>query len=79
MIECNELFDLMMKLAKEKHLVLKSLRHMGDFNATMIHDGLGNLMSLGIEKTETDIDLSFTVNKTAFIEINDLLSRFVKS
>lgn len=74
-----DLFKVMMDNAINNQLVLTSINTSTEISAGICGDHQGNLFQLPMIADTVEIELRLTMKKKVFLEINELLSKVIRS
>jgi len=75
----TDLFKVMMDNATNSQLVLTSISSSTEVSAGICGDMKGNLYQLPLIADTVEIELRLTMRKKVFLEINELLSKVIRS
>lgn len=74
-----DLFKVMMDNATNNQLVLTSISSSTEVSAGVCGDHQGNLYQLPLIADTVEIEIRLTMRKKVFLEINELLSKVIRS
>lgn len=74
-----DLFKVMMDNATNNQLVLTSIRSSTEVSAGICADHQGNLHQLPFIADTVEVEIRLTMRKKVFLEINELLSKVIRS
>lgn len=74
-----DLFKLMLDNSTNGQLVLTGINASTDVSSNIIGDGLGRLYNAPFIADTVEVEIKFTMRRKVFSELNDLLSKVIRS
>lgn len=74
----SDVFSLLLALAKSNKIVLSNIKSDANIEGNIIVDGKGNLCNYGFTQNDVNLELTLTMKRDAFLQVNNLLSQVIK-